>query len=68
MTYHLELVQELLEFLEKNRHRLTGEDIVLLNRVIVELRRAEESSLNPDQCLLYLVRVGELILKLFEMN
>jgi len=65
---NMELVEELLKFLEENRHYLSGEDIILLNRVIEELRRAEESSINPDQYLLYAVRIGELILKLFNMN
>lgn len=65
---NMELVEELLKFLEENRHCLSGEDIVLLNRVIEELKRAEKSLLNPDQCILYLVRVSELILKLFDVN
>lgn len=65
---NMELVEELLKFLEENRHYLPGEDIILLNRVIEELRKAEESSINSDQYLLYAVRIGELILKLFNMN
>ena len=65
---NMELVEELLKFLEENRHCLSGEDIVLLNRVIEELRRAEESSLNPGQYFIYVVRFAELILKLFDMN
>ena len=68
MTYYFELVQDLTEFLEKNRHRLTGEDIVLLNRVIDELKRAGESPLSLDQYFTYAVRFSEMILKLFDMN
>lgn len=68
MTNRLELIQELEEFLSVNRHYLTGEDIRLLTRVIEELKKVDESSLDPVECLLHLAKISELALKLFEVN
>lgn len=64
----VELIQELNEFLSVNRHHLTGEEIVLLNRIIEELKKANESRLDPGMYLAYVLRISELILRLFEMN
>lgn len=68
METSVELIQELEEFLSVNRHYLTGEDIILLNQVIEELKKVDKSSLDPAECLMHLAQISDLILKLFEVN
>lgn len=62
----VELVRELKEFLSENRHHLTGEEIVLLDQVIEELKKVDESRIDPSEYLSHAIRVSELILKLFD--
>lgn len=67
-TNKVELIQELKSYLDKNRHCLTGDEVKLLNRVIEELKKVDDRSANFNDSLLSVVRVTELIMKLFEMN
>lgn len=67
-TNNEELIQELKSYLTMKRQCLTGYEIDLLNRVIKELEVVDKSCSDPVDCFFRIIRISELVLKLFDIS
>lgn len=67
-TYNEELIQELKSYLTMKRQCLTDYEIDLINRIIKELEMVDKPCSDPADCLFRIVRISELVLKLFDFS
>jgi hypothetical protein len=67
-TNNEELIQELKSYLTMKRQCLTDDEIDLINRVIEELEMVDKSCSDPTDCIFRIIRISELVLKLFDFS